>query len=190
MKKLALWFANCIWWPIWSNIRWSKERKIVCEAKEEHKATNLTQIKALVKTLYANFKWTKDGADQLWDSVCPPAYNYKRWTEGVLKDDCDGFHSLVYHCLASSGVECYLLCATHMKGGHCILLLKNKDKWYVNDYNKVHSGFATPQEAIEDYNKIYSDTYEKGKRKVEFNSLTAFNYKKHKFINIKIKNLK
>ena len=190
MKKLILWFANCIWWPFWSNIRWNSECKLEAQVEEAHLVKNLTEIKTLVKTLYTNFNWTADGADQLGDSICPPAYNYKRWQESVLKDDCDGFHSLVYHCLSASNIECYLLSVTHLKGGHCVLLFKYNGKWYVNDYTRVHKGFATAAEAIADYNTTYIKSYEQGKQKYLYNAIVSFDYKAHKFRTVKLKNLK
>lgn len=190
MRKLILWFANCVWWPFWSNLRWKKERELNVPVEEVHLVQYLTEIKTLVKVLYNNFSWTADGADQLGDSICPPAYNYKRWQEGVLKDDCDGFHSLVYHCLTASNIECYLLSVTHLRGGHCVLLFKHKNKWYVNDYSRIHSGFATAAEAIADYNAAYINTYERGKKKYLYNALVSFDYVAHKFKTVKLKNLK
>lgn len=60
--------------------------------------------------------------------MCPPPYNYERYLKGVLKDDCDGFHALVYHCLFNCDINCCLLAVESPKGSHCVLLFKYGDK--------------------------------------------------------------
>ena len=51
LLKLFSPFANEIWWPNWSNFRWRKALKDHT-VYEEHLVKNLTEIKALVKSLY------------------------------------------------------------------------------------------------------------------------------------------
>ena len=121
-------FANEVWWPMWSNVRWKKEAHCEVDVNEEDHVKTLADIKKLVKRLYSKFTWTADDASQLWDCICPPPYNYRRYLEGELKDDCDGFHSLVKHCLDHSGIRCYLLSAVAVGAGHCVLLFQLNDK--------------------------------------------------------------
>lgn len=191
MKKIKtfLWkvfspFANEVWWPIWSNVRWRNALKDHSVA-DEYLVKNLTDIKILVRLLYKKFKWVADDATELGDSITPPAQCYKDFCNGLLEDDCDGFHSLVYHCLAKSGVRCYLMSVVVASGGHCVLVFENKGKWYVNDYNKVYNGFATLREAVEDYNKIYLTSYHKEDNEVIYNGFTEYNYTTGKFKSVK-----
>ena len=141
---------------------------------------NLTETKALVKVLYKGFKWTADDIKDLGDSITPPAQCYKDFSDGLLEDDCDGFHSLVYHCLAKSGMRCYLLSAIRVAGSHCVLVFENKGKWYVNDYSKVYDGYESLKEAVEAYNKVYGKTSE-----VLYNGFIEFNYQTGKFRSVK-----
>lgn len=188
MKKF-LWklfspFANEVWWPNWSNFRWRKALKDHSVA-DEHLVKNLTEIKELVKVLYRGFKWTADDIKDLGDSITPPAQCYRDFCNGLLEDDCDGFHSLVYHCLVKSGVRCYLMSVVSDDGGHCVLVFNYKDKWYVNDYSKVHNGFATLKEAVEDYNTIYINSYCKKGSEVVYNGFIEYNHTTGKFKSVK-----
>ena len=188
MKKF-LWklfapFANEVWWPIWSNFRWRKVLKDYPVA-EEHMVKNLTETRALVKVLYNGFKWTADDIKDLGDSITPPAQCYKDFSDGLLEDDCDGFHSLVYHCLAKSGMRCYLLSVVSDNGGHCVLVFENKGKWYVNDYYKVYDGYATLKEAVDAYNIEYIKRYCKEGSEVVYNGFIEFNYQTGKFRSVK-----
>jgi hypothetical protein len=78
--------------------------------------------------LYAKFDYTKDGIDQLGDSITPPPQNYAHYLQDTVKDDCDGFHSLMYHCVKKSGIECYLLSVVSNDGGHCVLVFNVNGK--------------------------------------------------------------
>lgn len=182
--KLRALFYHLIakrWWVFWSNFRFRKAVRENIEILEEDKARTISEIKSLVKKLYKKFTWTKDGIDQLGDAVTPPPQNYKHYLNGELKDDCDGFHSLVYHCLHNSGIECYLLSVIALNSGHCVLLMKLNNKWRVIDYTDVYNGYDTPQEAIESYNKEYVALYTKAESEVYANSLTRYNYEIGKF---------
>lgn len=188
--KIGCAIGNYIWWPIWSNVRWSKYATKDTFVREEDKVKTLTDIKNLVVRLYEKFEWTKDGVDELFDSICPPPYNYKRYCDGLLKDDCDGFHSLVYHCLKNSGIECYLLSTCAIGSGHCVLIFKYRNKWYVNDYRTVYAGYETAQEAVAAYNIEYVKKYSGAKSDVLFNSTVSYNYNTAKFSAGKVANLK
>lgn len=177
--KIICAFCNYIWWPIWSNIRWKKESKIVIEFDPNDKISKFDDIGLLCRRLYSNYEWTKDGIDQLFDSICPPQYNYFRYKTGKLKDDCDGFHALVYYCLKQSGVNCYLLSVCSLGSGHCVLLFEYDDGWYVVDYYSVMSPSFTAADAIKKYNKVFSEKYHA--RPVIFNALLSYNFDKNKF---------
>jgi hypothetical protein len=188
--KLFSPFANEVWWPNWSNRRWKNAIKYV-ELKEEDKLEKLTKanITILVKKLYKNFHWTADGITELWDSITPPAQNYQHYLDGELRDDCDGFHSLVYHCLHNNGIECYLLSAIAVGAGHCVLVFKLNDKWYVVDYSTVLNGYDTLQEAIDNYNIHYVDVYN-AESEVVYNGLIQYDYQTGKFSSVKNQLLK
>lgn len=174
--------ANRLWWPTWSNIRWYGKRSASATFQTEDKATTLAQIKTLVKKLYSKFDWTADSWTELWDSVCSPGYNYQRYRNGILKDDCDGFHALVYHCLQQSGItKCYLLSVIKGTGGHCVLIFKLGTAWYVNDYDTVYGSYASYSAAISAYKTIYINNYEGGSGKVSYNSLMRWDYSKKKW---------
>lgn len=182
LLKLFAPFANEVWWPNWSNFRWRNALKEYT-VDEEHLVKNLTEVRALVKELYKKFKWVADDATDLGDSITPPAQCYKDFRNGLLEDDCDGFHSLVYHCLQASGIICYLMSVVSDDGGHCVLVFENKGKWYVNDYNKVYSGHESLKEAVEEYNLEFIKRYCKEGSEVVYNGFIE--YKNGKFRSVK-----
>lgn len=145
-------------------------------------------IQKLLRKLYAKFKWTADGPDQLWDCITPPPQTYEHYLEGLLQDDCDGFHSLVYHCLFNSGYECYLLSAASLKDGHCVLLFRFKDRWYVIDYTSIENGYNTAEEAVQSYNEIYIKRYDA--EPVVMNNIVTYNYKNGTFHWKRLKDIK
>lgn len=188
MKKI---FINLIgkicmiWWSCWSTIRFKDCIRHDKEIEDEDRVYTLEDIKALVKKFRLKFEWTADGADQLWDAITPPPQNYFHYKQGILKDDCDGFHSLVYHCLYNSGIKCYLMSVNAINGGHCVLLFQLDGKWYVDDYGYVYPGFDTYQEAITNYNKEYQKDYKT--KPVLFNGFITYDYEDGKFHVGKIK---
>ena len=175
------------WWVFWSNIRFKKAIRHNVPIHLEDTVSDLAGARTLVKKLYKKFTWTADGIDQLGDAITPPPQNYQHYLEGELKDDCDGFHSLVYHCLYNSGFTCYLLSVIALGGSHCVLLFKSKNnKWYVNDYTRIYDGCDTPIDAINDYNKIFVTRYTV-KSNVVANDVIIYDYNKKK---LKLKNIK
>lgn len=176
------------WWVFWSNIRWSQSTRENIGITEDLQFNSIAELKKVLSKFYSNYKWTADGIDELWDCITPPPHNYKRWCEKTLLDDCDGFHSLVYHMLYNNNYKCYLLTAIAKGGGHCVsLFLDNKKKWRVIDYTKVYTAFDTPEEAIEDYNKNYSKIYSTGE--VYYNGLLEYSYEDKKFKMVHISKL-
>lgn len=181
--------ATYIWWPFWSNIRWKKAIKKNIPLREEDKVVNIHEIQPLLCEIMKHFKWTADGFTELWDSMTPPPQNYQYYVDGLLKDDCDGFHAVVYHCLVNCGFECYLLAVETYGSGHCVLLMRDGELWHVIDYTHIYNGFSDPQEAIDNYNIQYQKIYNT-KNPVYFNGLIKYDYEKGKFEGVFVKNLK
>ena len=75
-----------------------------------------------------------------------------------------------------------------MGKGHCILLFKLNDSWYINDYTRIYKGFSTPAEAIMDYNAVYPVRYQT--QEVVFNGLVKYDYEKGKFYTVNLSELK
>lgn len=169
-------FTNQVWWPMWSNYRWRNSTRHNIGIEPEDVVKNLRDLEKLLKKLLDKFQWTQDGPDQLYDSITPPPRNYERYREGILDDDCDGFHSLLYHCLYNSDIECYLMSTCALKSGHCVLVLYFEDKWHVVDYGTIYNGYISLKEAIKNYNEAYPVIYSNAKSEVFFNGLLSYNY--------------
>lgn len=168
-------FANQIWWPFWSNYRWRNSTRHNIGIKPEDKVENLRDIEKLLKKLYKNFKWTQDGMDQLYDSITPPPRTYEKYCEGLLEDDCDGFHALVYHCLHNSNIECYLMSVCAVKSAHCVLVFYFDGMWRVIDYTSIYPAFGKLESAIADYNESFRVIY-RAKSEVFFDGLLSYDY--------------
>lgn len=180
-------YPLCHWWWIhWSNVRWSKVERHSEEIDCYNDLKDFDSIQAMIKDIYNNhYTWTADNVDQLFDAICPPPYNYYRYkTKPVLKDDCDGFHSLVYHFLHCNGYECYLLSLVDFRVGHCVLAYKSNDKWYVINYTKIYGGYESLSALIENYNAEYSKQQKIDK--ISANGLVEYDYKKGKLKNKKL----
>lgn len=173
------------WWCFWSNIRYCRALRMNSGTKDCDKASTLRDIETLVKKLYLNFQYTKDGPKELYDAICPPPQNYFYYTAGVVKDDCDGFHSLSYHCLYNSKIDCYLLSVVSFKSSHCVLLFTLNDKWYINDYTRILCESNSAEETIKKYNAYYTDHYQASE--VVYNATIKYDYNKCKFKVVKIK---
>ncbi len=166
-----------LWRPFyifWSNLYWANAVKdfILRDVDHIEKEENYTHyLLRMANKLFDNFQYTKDNLEQLGDSIPPPPEAYKRFAEGTLKDDCDGFHSALYHIAHCNGIECKLLSILSVKNdyGHCVLLFKDNE-WKVLDYNNT----MTIDVAKKHYKKVTE----------EFVEYTAtFDYKKEKLIN-------
>lgn len=172
------------WWPRWSNFKFRKSLRTNIEIQIDDRLGSLSDIRQEVKKLYSKFTWTKDGADQLWDAICPPPQNYQYYLDGELKDDCDGFHSLVYHVLFNNNIKCYLLAVCAPKSSHCVLIFQYNDLWYINDYSKIYGDFSTSAEAIQRYNETYAKRY--NSKPVVYNCCESYNYDTGKFKSVKV----
>ena len=170
------------WWILWSNHRWKdveRHNMIIDDKVDEwilKPLNSISDIKAMTCQAYKRFEWTRDGVDQLFDSMCPPPYNYVRYKTGVLKDDCDGYHALMYQILHANNIECYLMSVVDWQWGHCILLFKFENNWYTMDYTTIRKPFATAEEAIKDYDDDYA---QRCRRKyLDTNGFVEYDYEK------------
>jgi len=179
---------STLWWCFWSNIRFCKSiRKNIGIKNKFKNIKTVEDVLAVVFKLYPKFIYTKDGIDKLFDAITPPPQNYQYFINKSVKDDCDGFHSLVYHILYNNNINCCLLTANAINSGHCILLFKLNNLWYINDYNKIYGGNESIEKTILDYNKIYQNVYKS--KSVNFNALVKYNYDKGKFYKCSIKKI-
>lgn len=181
--------CTAIWWPLWSKWRWRKSFTFNVGIEETDKINKTSlDVQALIRKLIKKFHYTSDDYTELWDSLTPPSQLYVDYLAGKVEDDCDGFHSLVYHILSNSGIECYLLTANARKADHCILLCYVEGLWWVVDYSKLYNGFSTAKEAIENYNENFVTKYG-AKSAVYNNSLLYYNYNKGRFYGIKLRKI-
>ena len=189
-----------MWWVFWSNLRFKKSVKHISVRDEDLiDGYDPVTVRKLCSTIYKKFKYTPDGFDKLWDAITPPTQNYKDYTEGEVRDDCDGFHSLLYYFLSygcDKGEEflkvghIYLLSVCAKGGGHCVLVYEYNHKWHVIDYKTVYKGFNTLEEAVADYNKDYVVKYKDIKGDVFYNGLVEYDFGKEKFKRVRFKDVK
>lgn len=188
MNKLVKFFGDIVTsiWCSWSNTRFKQAERFDTTLEKDEIIQDIFGVTRTAREIYNNFEWTKDGIDQLGDAIVPPPQNYRNLKNAKLKDDCDGFHSALYHYMYNSGYECYLLSVVAIDGGHCVLIYKDEsNKWRVVDYKKVYESFCDMSAAIEDYNTHYQKVY---KLKAPFyNGLVLYNYVTGKFSRVKIK---
>lgn len=171
-------------WIVWSNVHYRNLKGTEMHSTkvdDEDKVKTLSDVEKLTKRLYRYFEYTKDGAELLFDAILPPCEAYKKYKEGKLKDDCDGFHSLVYHCLKQSGFRTYLLTAQTKKTGHCVTVFRYEGLWYVVDYNNIYGSCRRLEPSIGEFNTYFETNYVNGD-KVVINELYEYDYTKGKFI--------
>lgn len=70
---------------------------------------NLLEVRNEAKKLWAHFQYTYDDVTQLFDAMRSPATCYAEYKQGILRDDCDGFHAALYHMVHRGGRECFLI---------------------------------------------------------------------------------
>ena len=187
-RKIYCFFAWIAikWWCFWSNIRFSDSTKSA-KVEEDDICFTPEGIREQSKKVYKKFKYTNDGADQLWDAIVPPPQNYINYRDGYVYDDCDGFHSTMYHCVKNS-IEgsCYLLSAVGHNAGHCLMAFW-LNGWYILDYTKLYDPKESLEEAISIYNESYKSIYGGD---VWFNALVEYNYSTGKFSAVKVSDAK
>ena len=181
MIKFLCYLAHKFWWIPWSNFRYKKVERYYRFINAEDRAFSIPQIKSLAERMYGRFNYTPDGADKLWDAVCPPPYAYCQVKVGLkFADDCDGFHSLMYHCLNTEITKPYLMTVYAKGSAHCVLVFYFDFRWFVLDYTTLYEGFVDIKEAIKNYNEEFVKKY-KAKSKVRSNLFLQYDYTKGKF---------
>ena len=179
------WLSVTKWWTHWSNIRFRKYIRDDVDVNESDLVKTVQDIRSVSRKVYSRFRYERDGANQLWDAITPPPHNYTLYREGVVEDDCDGFHSTLYHILHKSNIECYLLAVAGIGGGHCVLVFQLNNLWHVVDYTTVYRGYATICEAVYEYNKKYKEVYDYNKSYI-YNAAVKYDYKKKKLLGVTI----
>ena len=174
------------YWCHWSNRHFKNTIRLdQTLLQPEDRVTGITTLNRVLSKLYRTFRYTKDGVDQLYDAITPPPQLYVNYMQGEVKEDCDGFHSLLHYVLSMSNIECYLLTVNAYRAGHCVLICKLKDQWHVVDYRKVYAAFDTMEEAVADYNDLFLINNNVDDYEVSFNGLVDYNYETGKFYYIK-----
>lgn len=118
----------------------------------------------------------------------PPVCAYRQIKTSKLRDDCDGFHAAMLHILTANNIECYLLTAVAIGGGHCILIFRFDNKWHILDYTRVYDAEEAAIEVINKYNEVYPKLYET--KPVFYNGIVQYNYKKGKYVASSVDKLK
>lgn len=170
--------------PFWSRIRWCRKRKIESEEVTEKVTHTRTSVRSMCQEVYSRFEWTMDDFSQLFDSLRPCGYLYNWYKDSTreepLKDDCDGYHSLIYHILKANGFDCciFSIVTNPMKHSHTMTLYKYNGAYYLVNYTSVKGYFnCTIQDIVDDYNKSH------GFKKEHYWNTQRYDYEKKKFVN-------
>lgn len=137
------WFLkNWLKWRVtWSNIKNNGDitEISVVESIDSKDTAFLTKLRALTKEVYSKFAWTMDNAEDLFDCMRTPARCYSDFKQGVLSDDCDGFHACIMQILKKSNTDSVLLTymVPNLNDCHTILAAKNNNYYYKVDYTTV-----------------------------------------------------
>ena len=146
-----------IWRPFaifWSNLYWRIKHahydyKVrICDLMRKTDNSISDYIKRSASNVLNKFEYKHDGVEELGDTIPPPAEAYYQYVNGVLKDDCDGFHACLYHLAKANGIESKLIEVFSLNNlfGHCVLAFKDGD-WKICDYDCI----MTLEEAREYY---------------------------------------
>ena len=171
----------------WSSIRWCRKRKITSNTVVEKVDSTITSVRAMCNKVYSKFEWTIDDFSQLFDSLRPCGYLYNWYQESTkenpLKDDCDGYHSIIYHILTANGFNAAIfnVVTSPISKSHTMTLYKRDNNYYLVDYTSVikYSGGVKIQDIVDDYNKRH------GYKKEHYWNVQKYNYTQAKFYNIK-----
>ena len=198
MKKLWLNIKKIInkiaWrWNIhWSNFYWRREREdVLLEFNDRKRPAESADafVKRSALTVWDNWTYKHDGWEQLRDSTPPPPYAYKMICAArckksdLFKDDCDGYHAGLYHFLAHTGFDVYLLSILSVKTdyGHCVTAYRDETgRWHIHDYLTDYADADTLEELIEKhYNDVTGGEYVWGVKTWDYRA------KKYKGVTIK-----
>lgn len=148
--------------PVWSKIRWKKINSILPTQTNLLKAKSIRGIQEVCDTLYKHYRWKMDDVSELLDTYRPIGYLYNWYINSlnkdsiIVEDDCDGFHSIVYHILKSNNIQsCLLTIATRpITNSHTMTLFRYEGDIYLIDYNVLYkySADKTIQSIVDDYN--------------------------------------
>lgn len=121
----------------WSNLR---NKKNITDYPVEEIISKPIFIVNIAKQMYRNFVYKYDDITELFDSMRFPAQCYSDYKQGILIDDCDGFHAALYHVAEKNGYDSYLLTyiSTELSKSHTVLMIKHNNSYYVNDYTVIY----------------------------------------------------
>lgn len=174
--------------PFWSRIRWMRKRKIEAVPCAEQ-ATDIASIKNACSLVYKNFEWTMDDVSQFFDSYAPVEYLYNVYRNALdnggekIRDDCDGFHSVIYHILTKNNIPAVLLtiATKPLKVAHTMCLFKYRGFYYLVNYCSVKRyNYDTIDEIVEDYAANDSSI-----KKVHYWNMHEYDYEKNVFRTVK-----
>ena len=83
--------------PRWSNLRFRESLRAYQPQSEP--IDNVTELRATLSSLYANFQYKLDDASMLFDAMDTPPQCLAALESGLLRDDCDGYHAAIYHLI-------------------------------------------------------------------------------------------
>lgn len=150
--------------PFWSKIRWKSKLSVKSNMCYEQLDT-IDDVKSMCKDVYNTFEWTQDGLDELFDSYRPVEYLYTEYiknkgTNNKFKDDCDGFHSVIYHILVHNGYDAGLITiiTNPLLKSHTMAIFKDRYCYYLVDYNELmkFSDSCSIQDIVDSYNRANS----------------------------------
>ena len=162
MKFLAMVWLECLR-NFWSNLRWCTHRK---DTTKEIPTVNADNLNSTLREVYNNFEWTMDDWTQLFDSMRPAPYVYNLYfgaenTKTDFKDDCDGFHTVIYHILKNNGYDVALITVATkpIKNSHTMCAIKEKIEengvektvYRIVDYTSLRGPYTSLQDFVDDY---------------------------------------
>lgn len=167
--------------PSWSHFRW-RDRLAGDTLPVPKNIITRADIQSFLNECYPVFEWTMDGITELTDSYRPLPYLYNEYYDAKkagsgnkFKDDCDGYHSVVWHVLNYNSIECALitLVTKPFTKSHTMCAYKategGRTVYYVIDYNRIRGVYTS----LEDFVNAYKlpvcywqlDKYDYGNRK-------------------------
>jgi len=144
---LKLWTDNLRY--KWSGIRHAGS-PVTTNVRRDLIPRNFSDIQKIADELRANFEYTRDGIDRLFDSIDTPASCWDRaFNPGPLKDDCDGFHSAVYWAVHHN-FRCWLLTLVtrNIVDSHVLLYIRHGGHFCL-DYTYLSDRFMTFDSMVE-----------------------------------------
>lgn len=143
--------------PTWSKIRWVRHLN---EKSEKVPTVTDTTFSLVVRDVYKNYDWEMDGFSELFDSLRPIPYIYNLYYEKkkkgeLFKDDCDGFHSLIYYILEQNGYDCFLVTfvTKPLSKAHTMCVVKKAGAYRLINYSAISEArYRDIQEIADMYN--------------------------------------